>query len=44
MRYRKSFSRGRGRGRKSFSRRGGKRRGRGKSLRSYTMARGGIRL
>jgi len=36
MRYRKS-SRRRGRGRKSG-------RGRGKRLRTYTMARGGIRL
>lgn len=42
MRYRKYASLGRGR--KSFSRRGGKRRGRGKSLRSYTMQRGGGRL
>jgi len=37
MRYRKT----RGRGRKA---RRGSRRGRGKSLRSYTMSRGGIRL
>lgn len=39
MRYRKSRSRGR----RSF-RRSARRRGRGKSVRSYKMKRGGIRL